>query len=527
MPRARISRELLDQILGLRMTSYSQKYKRPTMPFALAITVAERKGWIVPGQVSVSTLAAYARELALDRRSYRKPQPALESGSLRPLEAYEIDVSWCRQVYLTPKGQVGIGRYEDGTLPYNNRELEPSQRILRFVAADKASGAICGYYLPAERLEDLAFFVAWAFGPKWEPGSPEFCAYYRDGLDGLDEREQARILAGDPHYPMKGIPRWVRADRNAVNQAPTTKDLVRRLTGHPLIIVQRAWQQGSVESAHRVWEDWIESCLRLDPCESFEALNRAAYQQAAWLNATRLHTRHGRPRFEAFLDEQLVELRIPPPWPEFVQALTRFTRAAKVNHRGIVTVNRQEYRIPDTDYWSEWVEVRAALFADPEGRLEVAWPAPGKPAAKGLCPRTWLVPPIQRDRFGYELGRRRQALPVSRTVRQEALLPKPELGPVWPAAPATGERVARRGLGWRPTVVSLRGEEPAEPPRVDVIEASRRVAQAFGGEIPDEVAAERDRRWGAATSVAEPEVEALIAWGRALGMAARVRLIRR
>jgi hypothetical protein len=153
----------------------------------------------------------------------------------------------------------------------------------RYVCTDHASGTIwTRYYTGGETAQNLIDFFLW-------------CISQQEGM-----------LA-------HGVPMMVMLDPGAANTSGLFKNLCERLAvklqinepGNP-----RA--KGQVENAQNLVERHFEGLIRFMPELDLEGLNERCQAWQAHFNATKKHTRHGQPRYSAWMHITPEQLRIAP-----------------------------------------------------------------------------------------------------------------------------------------------------------------------------------------------------------------------
>jgi hypothetical protein len=250
----------------------------------LAARVDPGTGEIVP--LSDSAIARALRTYQLHPDQLLRPAPAVELQSLHPNHVWQIDASLCVLYYLNARtdAESGLQVMEHKRFyknkPANLKRIE-SDRVWSYEATDHYSGAIrlC-YVLGAESAHNLAeSFIQ--FTQQW------------------DER------------PMYGVPQILMMDMGSANTSGAFRNLARRLDVQLLPHApENARATGQVENARNIIERSFESGLRLRPVHSLDELNATARQWCHWYDGTKVHSRHGRTRYEAWLTIREEHLRL-------------------------------------------------------------------------------------------------------------------------------------------------------------------------------------------------------------------------
>lgn len=100
---------------------------------------------------------------------------------------------------------------------------------------------------------------------------------------------------------------------------------------------------GQVEKARDLIERSFESSLRLQPVRDLADLNACAQRWSCWFNANKVHTRHGKTRFDQWLTIAPEQLRIAPPAPVCFALLSEKVETRKVNDNLTVSFKAGTY----------------------------------------------------------------------------------------------------------------------------------------------------------------------------------------
>lgn len=274
-----------------------RKNNRKITPLKEVLEVLRKNGEILAGVVnketgdvrllSVSAVARGLRVYGMHPEQLRQATPHSNLQSLHPNHVWEVDASVC-VIYYLPDGGAALVEMDEAVhyknKPENLKAIEQF-RVIRYVMADHASGVIRYRYYPhAESGEHTVQFLAWAMAKK----------------DGND--------------PIHGAPFIVMVDPGA-----TSGGLVQRfcLRMNIELIINKdhnARAKGSVEKANHLIETSFEQTLRYlkQRPRNFDEINALAHKYQLWWNATKIHSRHGKTRFEAWLSIQREQLRVTP-----------------------------------------------------------------------------------------------------------------------------------------------------------------------------------------------------------------------
>lgn len=235
--------------------------------------------------LSDSTIARALRSYNLHPDQLLRPSAHTELQSLHPNHVWQIDASMCVLYYLEARNEreTGLQVMEHDKFyknkPGNLKRVE-ADRVWSYEATDHYSGAIFLHYvMGAESAANLA--------------------------ESFIRATQQR--GNDPFY---GVPFILMMDMGSANTAGAFKNLARRLDVRlEAHMPGNARATGQVENARNIIERSFESGLRLKPVANLDELNAAALQWMRWYNATKIHSRHGRTRFDAWMDIRAEQLR--------------------------------------------------------------------------------------------------------------------------------------------------------------------------------------------------------------------------
>jgi len=327
-----LSREEAVAISAMLMVSHRKTNKR-LMSIGQAVDVlrangevrAERQdpdtGELTP--LSDSAIARALRQYGMHPDQLNRPTPAVELKSLHPNHVWQIDASLCVLYYLNARTEAESGLqvmerdkfYKNK--PANLKRIE-SDRVWSYEVTDHNSGAIAvNYVLGAESGANLA----------------------ESFMAAIQQRE------GDP---LHGVPFILMMDMGSANTSGMFANLARRLQVKLIAHAPgNARATGQVEKARDLIERSFESGLRLRPVGSLDELNAQAQRWARWFNANKVHTRHGRTRYEQWLTITPEQLRIAPPLEVCRELLTHTPESRKVRDTLTVSFKGREYDVRD------------------------------------------------------------------------------------------------------------------------------------------------------------------------------------
>jgi transposase InsO family protein len=271
-------------------------------------------------QLSDSAVSRALRSYGLHPDQLLRPTPAVEMKSPHPNWCWQIDASMCVLYYMNSRNpreqglQVMEAKKFYKNKPANLKRIE-SDRVWSYEVTDHNSGAIFVHYVTgAESAANLAeAFIA--------------AIQYRD-------------------LPFHGVPYYLMMDPGSANTSGAFKTLARRLQVNLLVHAPgNARATGQVENARNLIERSFESGLRFKPVANIDELNQLAGQWAKWYNGTKVHSRHGKTRFEQWLTITEQQLRIAPPVALCRELLTHEPKTPKVSDFLTVQFHGAEYDV--------------------------------------------------------------------------------------------------------------------------------------------------------------------------------------
>lgn len=269
--------------------------------------------------LSDAAIAAALRSYGLHPDQLNRPIPATELRSLHPNHVWQIDASLCVLYYLNARTEKESGLqimerdkfYKNK--PANLKRIE-ADRVWSYEATDHNSGAIMvNYVMGAESGANLA----------------------ESFIQFIQKRD------GDPVH---GVPFILMMDMGSANTSGLFGNLARRLDVKLVAHAPgNARATGQVEQARNIIERSFESGLRLSPVADLAELNHQAQRWVRWYNATKVHSRHGKTRNDAWLSIAAEQLRIAPSAELCRELLTHTPDLRTVNDDMTVSFKGVEY----------------------------------------------------------------------------------------------------------------------------------------------------------------------------------------
>lgn len=317
-------------ISALLMTSARKTGKR-LMSVGQAVDMLVANGEITPfalddatgelTRLSDSAIARALRHYGLHPDQLNRPTPAVELKSLHPNHVWQIDASICVLYYLNAHTAKEAGlQVMDRDKFYKNKPANlkriEADRVWSYEVTDHNSGAIfVNYVMGAESGTNLAeSFIA-----------------------AIQKRD------GDP---LHGVPFILMMDMGSANTSGLFGNLARRLSVQLIAHAPgNARATGQVEKARDQIERSFESGLRLQPVRDLAELNACAQRWACWFNANKVHSRHGKTRYDQWLTIAPEQLRIAPPVELCFELLSATPETRKVSDTLTVSFKGREFNV--------------------------------------------------------------------------------------------------------------------------------------------------------------------------------------
>ncbi|PTT40220.1 integrase [Acidovorax sp. HMWF018] len=325
-----LTRDEAVAISAALMTSHRKSNKR-LMSIGQAVEVMRANGEVradrtdpATGELvplSDSAIARALRHYNLHPDQLNRPTPAVELKSLHPNHVWQVDASLCVLYYLNARTEAESGLqvmerdkfYKNK--PANLKRIE-ADRVWSYEITDHNSSAIyLQYVMGAESGTNLADCF----------------------INAIQKRE------GDPFH---GVPFVLMMDMGSANTSGLFANLARRLQVKTIAHAPgNARATGQVEKTRDLIERSFESGLRLRPVRNLPELNAQAQRWSRWFNATKVHSRHGKARYDAWMTITADQLRVAPP-VEICQALlTESPETRKVTDFLTVSYKGREFDV--------------------------------------------------------------------------------------------------------------------------------------------------------------------------------------
>lgn len=325
-----LTRDEAIAISAVLMTSHRKNPKR-LLSIGQAVDIMRANGEVKAewtdaetGEVkrlSDSAIARALRTYGMHPDQLNRAAPAVELKSLHPNHVWQIDASLCVLYYLNASTAKESGlQVMDRDKFYKNKPANlkriEADRVWSYEVTDHNSGAIfVNYVMGAESGTNLA----------------------ESFIGAIQKRE------GDP---MHGVPFILMMDMGSANTSGLFANLARRLQVQLIAHAPgNARATGQVEKARDQIERSFESGLRLSPVRDLAELNAQAQRWACWYNGNKVHSRHGKTRFDQWMTIGAEQLRIAPPAALCFELLTHTPESRKVTENLTVSFKGREFDV--------------------------------------------------------------------------------------------------------------------------------------------------------------------------------------
>lgn len=325
-----LCREEAALISALLMSSHRKTGKR-LMSIGQAVDILRANGEVraealdaATGELrplSDSAIARALRSYNLHPDQLNRPTPSVELKSLHPNHVWQIDASLCVLYYLNARTAKESGlQVMDRDRFYKNKPANlkriEADRVWSYEVTDHNSGALfVNYVMGAESGINLA----------------------NSFMAAIQKRE------GDP---MHGVPFILMMDMGSANTSGLFGNLARRLQVKLIAHAPgNARATGQVEKARDLIETSFESGLRLRPVQDLAELNAQAQRWARWFNASKVHSRHGKTRYDQWLTIGAEQLRIAPPLALCQELLNHTPESRTVSTALTVSFKGAQYNV--------------------------------------------------------------------------------------------------------------------------------------------------------------------------------------
>lgn len=395
-PRADSGQSALSRAAALVVAGLIEETRRLTgtgaLPVGNALEILRANGEISTARVDTATGEIIALSNSAILRALRHygchpdqlaaTTPAVRLSSPHPNWCWQVDASVSRQFYLADDGARTMPKQEFYRGKPQNFARIAERRIWRYVVTDHASGCIELFYVQgAESAANL--------------------------ISALIHTMTCR-----PGGTMHGVPNILMTDPGSAMTATPTATFCAALDIQLQINqVGNARAKGQVENAQYLVEVHFEAALKLRaPITSIAEINKLAQDWARGYNATKVHSRTGVTRRDAWLRITTAQLRLAPAVSVLRQLPTTepklcVVRDAMIRYRGGVFDVRD---VPGLINGDKIRVIVNALDAAGSVRVLVDAEGEGKPAH-------YLAPRVGADSYGfldsaYEIGSKFGAL---------------------------------------------------------------------------------------------------------------------
>lgn len=325
-----LPREEAVVISALLMVSHRKSNKR-LMSIGQALDILRTNGEVRAERTDLSTgevlplsessVARALRGYGLHPDQLNRATPAVELRSLHPNHVWQVDASLCVLYYLKDNSGKESGlQVMDRDKFYKNKPANLSRisadRVWSYEITDHNSSSIyLEYVMGAESAANLTHIF----------------------INAIQQR------VGEPFY---GVPRILMMDMGSANTSGLFSNLARRLQIQLIAhAAGNARATGQVEKSRDLIERSFEAGLRLAPVSNLEELNRQARRWAKWFNANKIHSRHGRTRYDQWMTIATEQLRLAPSVELCRELLTHEPEARKVSDTLSVSFKGREFDV--------------------------------------------------------------------------------------------------------------------------------------------------------------------------------------
>ncbi len=276
-------------------------------------------GEVLP--LSETAIARALRSFGLHPDQLNRPLAAVELRSLHPNHVWQVDASLCVLYYLKDSSgkESGLQVMEHDKF-YKNKPANLSRisanRVWSYEITDHNSSSIyLEYVMGAESAANLTHIF----------------------INAIQQR------VGEPFY---GVPRILMMDMGSANTSGLFSNLARRLQIQLIAhAAGNARATGQVEKSRDLIERSFEAGLRLAPVVDLQDLNRHARRWAKWFNANKIHSRHGRTRYDQWMTIATDQLRLAPSVELCRELLTHEPETRKVSDTLSVSFKGREFDV--------------------------------------------------------------------------------------------------------------------------------------------------------------------------------------
>jgi hypothetical protein len=300
----------------------------------------------------------------------------VELRSLHPNHVWQIDASVCVLYYMRSGHLAAM----DADEFYRNKPANYAKVLhdlcTRYAVTDHTSSAFkCRYYLGGETAHNLVDFFLYA----------------------VTKQEAS---------PMHGVPLLLMMDPGAASKGHLMANIARRLDCK--LIINQAGNpraKGAVERTHDLIERHFEGLFRFMPSEllTLDGINEAAEEWAASFCSTRVHTRHGKPRYSVWMSIAADQLRVPASLEVLRELVHGEPEDRRVSNEKTITFAGKGKGSTSRTY--DLSTVPGVLVGSKVKVVMNAYRAPAidvRVVDVDTGEETWqTVPPMERDAYGF------------------------------------------------------------------------------------------------------------------------------
>ncbi|MBI1397082.1 MAG: DDE-type integrase/transposase/recombinase [Betaproteobacteria bacterium] len=333
----RFSQEDLELVARVKKAGARPQLRKQLITTEQALAQLAANGHCQFEGASASTVDRLLRKAGLGERARKHPKEHVTMRSLHPNHVWQLDASIAVQWRIGPGGK-RLARRDEFTLHKPEKWKEEREILLRWLVVDHYSGAMFVRYVlaPGENAKDLLSFLIEAMQPK--PDAQRF--------------------------PFCGVPAMLMLDRGAAGQSKIFQRFLKAIGIEALTHNPGSPQaKGAVEVSHNIWERFFEWQLLLKPASTLEELNERAMVACTVLNATQIHSRHGRTRSAMWRSITADQFRHAPPAEHCFAVASTAPHSRVVDKFRRITFGGQEWQITSPVTRNEKVRVELNPWA--------------------------------------------------------------------------------------------------------------------------------------------------------------------
>ncbi|MCP4215236.1 MAG: transposase family protein [bacterium] len=280
--------------------------------------------------------------------------------------------------YFDATGKITpIGEGED----YKNKVFEFDTKkkvgLQRWLLVDHLSGAFFVWYSLYHKTVEVAEFL--------------FKAWEQKG-DGSE-------------FPFHGLPEALIIDNDKSLRSRAMLQMFEYLgVLIPDVTPYKARIKGTVENFHYQWERWFEPRFLHEKIMDIDEINRLAFQKAIEYQSTRIHGRHGKTRFDKWM-ERVENLRELPPYPLYQSLLHGVPESRVVDGEGAFSFRSQKYVLKGISHTKVDVSIHPYKYQK-DMTVTVQYPSRELNLNNFLSTQiqTFSVNPVYKDQDGFYQG---------------------------------------------------------------------------------------------------------------------------